>query len=321
MYVRVYPNKSVAGQIIGYTGRTSRNADGIIENGQVLWPETEGREGLEQTFNTMLTGRHGKYKVTFDRDGRKTSERDRGTPGARLQHCHHARSAPAGTGGKVARRRKPNAAPSLSWTRTTAISSPWPRGRPSTLTNSFPPSRPQNSRRCRAIQTFPLLPRAYRSAYPPGSTFKVAVGLAALESNTITPQDEYECVPAMDVGNTTFHNWKNSDRGSLNFVQALTESCDTWFYQAGIETGAGPILEWAAKLGFGAKSGIPLKGEAEGRLPRRPIHEGNPRPENSQWRHRQYVDRPGRSAGHAAPNGAGHGDRGERRNILSDPAG
>ena len=62
-------------QIIGYTGRTSRNADGIIQNGQMLWPETEGREGLEQTFNGMLTGRHGKYKVTFDRDGRKTSER------------------------------------------------------------------------------------------------------------------------------------------------------------------------------------------------------------------------------------------------------
>src|SRR5262249_15633863 len=113
----------------------------------------------------------------------------------------------------------------------------------------------------------PLLPRAYRSAYPPGSTFKVAVGLAALETGTITPHDEYECVPAMDVGNVTFHNWKKGDRGSLNFVQALTESCDTWFYQVGIETGAEPILEWATKLGFGVKCGIPLRGEAEGRLP------------------------------------------------------
>ncbi|MEO7723112.1 MAG: hypothetical protein ABIU29_00255, partial [Chthoniobacterales bacterium] len=75
IYMRIYPNKSVAGQVIGYTGRTSRNADGIIQNGQVLWPETEGREGLEQTFNSMLTGRHGKFKVTFDRDGRQTSER------------------------------------------------------------------------------------------------------------------------------------------------------------------------------------------------------------------------------------------------------
>ena len=71
----------------------------------------------------------------------------------------------------------------------------------------------------------------------------------------------------MEVGNTTFHNWKHTDRGSLNFVQALTQSCDTWFYQVGIKTGAAPIMDWAARLGFGAKCGVPLKGEAEGRLP------------------------------------------------------
>ena len=49
--------------------------DGFIENHEVLWPETEGREGLEQTFNDMLTGQHGEYKLTFDKDGRKTSEK------------------------------------------------------------------------------------------------------------------------------------------------------------------------------------------------------------------------------------------------------
>src|SRR5207244_1575804 len=58
-----------------------------------------------------------------------------------------------------------------------------------------------------------------------------------------------------------------SGRGALNFVQALTESCDTWFYQAGIKTGAEPIIDWALKLGFGGKCGIPLRGEAEGRVP------------------------------------------------------
>ena len=49
--------------------------------------------------------------------------------------------------------------------------------------------------------------------------------------------------------------------------QALTESCDTWFYQVGIKTGAEPIIDWARKLGFGAKCGIPLRGEVEGRVP------------------------------------------------------
>jgi penicillin-binding protein 2 len=74
-------------------------------------------------------------------------------------------------------------------------------------------------------------------------------------------------VPSIDIGNITFHNWKKDDRGALNFVEALTQSCDTWFYQVGIKTGAEPIIDWALKLGFGAKCGIPLRGEVEGRIP------------------------------------------------------
>src|SRR5207247_5143128 len=93
------------------------------------------------------------------------------------------------------------------------------------------------------------------------------VSIAALESHAVYPDDRYECVPSIQVGNVTFHNWKKSDRGALNFVQALTESCDTWFYQAGIKTGSAAIIDWALKLGFGAKCGIPLRGEVEGRIP------------------------------------------------------
>lgn len=74
-YVRVYPNGKTAGQIVGYSGKTGRNPDGIIDNHEVLWPETEGREGLEQTFNQVLTGKRGEYKITFDQEGRKTSEK------------------------------------------------------------------------------------------------------------------------------------------------------------------------------------------------------------------------------------------------------
>src|SRR3982750_2178454 len=48
IYVRVYPNGKLAGQIIGYTGKTGRNPDGIVDNHETLWPESEGREGLEQ---------------------------------------------------------------------------------------------------------------------------------------------------------------------------------------------------------------------------------------------------------------------------------
>jgi penicillin-binding protein 2 len=140
----------------------------------------------------------------------------------------------------------------------------WPTYDP----NVFVPSI--SAEKFKALQddpNIPLLPRAFRSSYPPGSTFKVAVGLAALESGAVGPDDAYECVPAIQIGNLTFHNWKKGNRGALNFVQALTESCDTWFYQVGIKTGADPIIDWALKLGFGEKCGIPLRGEVEGRVP------------------------------------------------------
>src|SRR5437879_9542118 len=54
---------------------STRNTDCNDNKHDTLCPETEGREGLEQTFNEMLTGKHGEYKLTFDKDGRKTSEK------------------------------------------------------------------------------------------------------------------------------------------------------------------------------------------------------------------------------------------------------
>ena len=266
IYVRTYPNGKVAGQIIGYTGKTGRNLDGIIDNHETLWPETEGRDGLEQTFNEMLTGKHGEYKITFDKDGRKTSEKliKSAVPGnniittldLRLQQlAEKALESKAKRGAIVIV--DPTDGDIL------AMAS-WPTYDP----NLFVPSiSAEKFKQLQDDPDIPLLARAFRSAYPPGSTFKVAVGIAALETSAVRPDDLYQCVPAIQIGNLTFHNWKKGDQGALNFVQALTQSCDTWFYQVGIKTGAEPIIEWALKLGFGAKCGIPLRGEAEGRVP------------------------------------------------------
>ena len=266
VYVRAYPNGKVAGQVIGYTGRTGRNPDGIVDNHETIWPETEGREGLEQTFNEMLTGKHGEYKLTFDKDGRKTSEKliTPPVPGynvvttldLRLQELAEKTLESKAKRGAIVIV-DPNTGDIL------ALAS-WPTYDP----NVFVPSI--SAEKFKALQddpNIPLLPRAFRSSYPPGSVFKVAVGIAAFESGSVRPDDQYQCVPSLEVGNITFRNWKKEDGGAMNFVRALTESCDTWFYQVGIKTGAEPIIGWALKLGFGAKCGIPLRGEVEGRIP------------------------------------------------------
>jgi len=266
IYVRAYPNGKIAGHVIGYTGKTGRNLDGIIDNHETLWPETEGRDGLEQTFNEMLTGKRGEYKLTFDKDGRKTSEKliKSAVPGnnvittldLRLQElAEKALESKAKRGAIVIV--DPTSGDILAMA-----------SRPSFDPNLFVPSI--SSEKFKALQDdpdIPLLARAFRSAYPPGSVFKIAVGIAALETAAVRPNDLYQCVPGIQIGNLTFHNWKKGDQGALNFVQALTQSCDTWFYQVGIKTGAQPIIDWSLRLGFGAKCGIPLRGEAEGRVP------------------------------------------------------
>lgn len=265
-YVRIYPQGRSGGQIVGYTGKTGRTPDGLIDNHEVLWPETEGREGLEQTFNQVLTGKHGEYKITFDKDGRKTSEKITTPPvpghtvvttlDLRLQElAEKALEAKAKRGAIVIV--EPNSGDVL------AMAS-WPTYNP----NAFTPTI--SAEKFKALQDdpdIPLLPRAFRSAYPPGSTFKVAVGIAALETGTVRWDEEFNCVPSIQIGNVVFRNWKKTDRGALNFVEAMTESCDTWFYQVGIKTGAEPIIEWAQRLGFGAKCGLPLRGEVDGRVP------------------------------------------------------
>ena len=266
VYVRVYPNGKLAGHIIGYTGKRGRNLDGIIDNHETLWPETEGRDGLEQTFNELLSGKHGEYKLTFDKDGRKTSEKlvKPALPGNNivttldLQLQELAEKA-------LATRAKRGAIVIVDPTDGDILAM---ASCPAYDPNLFVPSiSAEKFKQLQDDPGIPLLARAFRSSYPPGSTFKVAVGIAALETGAIHSDDLYQCVPGIQIGNLTFHNWKKGDQGAMNLVQALTESCDTWFYQVGIKTGADPIIDWALKLGFGAKCGIPLRAEAEGRVP------------------------------------------------------
>ena len=92
-------------------------------------------------------------------------------------------------------------------------------------------------------------------------------GLAALESGAIKLDDKLPNPPSIQLGDHKFLDSKNSDRGMLSFAEALEQNADTWFYQAGIKTGAKPIIDWALKFGFSSKTGLPLDGESAGVIP------------------------------------------------------
>lgn len=266
LYLRFYPQGRVAGHIIGYAGRTARQRFGPIEEFETLWPELEGREGLELTFNDQLTGSPGELNMTFDEDGRKTSEQVSIPPepgyniittlDLELQEIAEKILAENARRGALVVL-DPNNGDIL-------VMASWPSIDP----NQFVPVVPASV--FQALQDdpdIPLLPRAYRSAYPAGSTFKMVTGIAALESGAITPSRTFPCPTSYRVGNLTFRNWKDEHAGDLNFRQALTQSCNTWFYQVGILTGGSPIVHWARQLGFADRAGIPVRAEVSGRIP------------------------------------------------------
>jgi penicillin-binding protein 2 len=264
-YQRYYPNGSLAGHVVGYAGRTGRTADGPLQNNDLLWPGAEGRDGLEQAFNDQLQGKPGQMNLSFDPTGKKGSEQISIPPqpgynvvttiDENLQRlCEQSLAKGCKRGAIVML--DPNNGDIL------ALAS-WPPLNP----NMFVPTiSSEDYKMLQADKDIPLLPRAFRSAYPPGSTFKCFVGLAAINSGKIGPGDEFSCPAAMEIGNITFRNWKKTDAGSLTFAEALTQSCNTWFYQCGIKIGSQVITEYTSKLGLGMRTGIPLNGEAEGRV-------------------------------------------------------
>jgi penicillin-binding protein 2 len=266
IYVRTYPQGSLAGQVIGYTGRTSRESTRILQNNEPLWPESEGREGLEQTFEDQLRGKPGQLNLTFDKDGNKTGERIAVPPEPGYNVVTTLDIDIQRLAEKILQKRAKRGAIVVMDPNTgevLALAS-WPTIDP----NDFVPTISEEKfKKISSDPNIPMLPRAYRSAYPPGSTFKMFVGVAGFETHAIDPNEEFDCAAALEIGNTVFRNWKKSDAGDLNFRQALTQSCNTWFYQAGQKIGSRALVTWAKRFGLGARTGILLNGEAEGRIP------------------------------------------------------
>ncbi|MCQ2741381.1 MAG: penicillin-binding protein 2 [Alphaproteobacteria bacterium] len=113
----------------------------------------------------------------------------------------------------------------------------------------------------------PLLNKAVSGLYSPGSTFKMIVALAALESGSINKQTRSFCSGKMELGNHTFHCWKKHGHGYLAVIQALQHSCDIFFYEAAQKVGISKIAAMARRFGLGKKTGVGIENEKDGLIP------------------------------------------------------
>lgn len=112
----------------------------------------------------------------------------------------------------------------------------------------------------------PFINNAVSEPYPPGSTFKVVTALAALRSG-IDPKKQVFCSGHYNMGGHDFKCWRTSGHGNVNMIDALTQSCNPYFYWVSQVIGINKIAETGRLLGLGDKTGIEIPGEHPGIMP------------------------------------------------------
>lgn len=122
----------------------------------------------------------------------------------------------------------------------------------------------------------PLLNKATAGQYPPGSTFKMLVGMAGLHHKEVTAGERIFCPGHFVLGGHRFNCWKAGGHGWMDLHHAIAESCDTYFYTLGVRLGIEAIGEMATAYGMGQSYDLPLLSERSGLVP------------SPQWKRKSY---------------------------------
>ena len=108
---------------------------------------------------------------------------------------------------------------------------------------------------------FPLTNKSISGQYSPGSTFKMIVALAALESGELSPHHRFFCNGSLELGKRRFRCWRRYGHGHVDMIKGLMESCDVYFYEVAKRVGIDRIAAMSERFGFGSKLDIELPGE------------------------------------------------------------
>jgi penicillin-binding protein 2 len=115
----------------------------------------------------------------------------------------------------------------------------------------------------------PMVNRALRGIYPPGSTIKPLMALAGLELGVRKPHDRIVDPGYFSLPNSRhrFRDWKPEGHGVVDLRRSISQSCDTYYYKLAVDMGIRRMHDYLAQFGFGEKTGIDLEGESSGLLP------------------------------------------------------
>jgi len=265
---RQYPQGEMFSHLVGHIGRINRREVEQLENDGRLTnyrgSDYIGKTGLEKRYEEFLHGNTGVEEVEVDTGGRAVRTLSRTPPisgnnlvlnlDARLQEVAYRafgdrRGAlvaidPA-TGGVLAFVSKPGFDPNL-------------------FVDGIDP---QSWSELNGSPDKPLLNRAAAGTYPPGSTFKPFMALAALFYGKRTPQQAISDPGYFMFGGHRFRDDKVDGHGMVDMYKSIVVSCDTYYYVLANDLGIDPIARFMALFGFGSRTGIDIGGEVTGTLP------------------------------------------------------
>lgn len=276
IYERHYPQGDLTAHLIGYIGVALPDQRGPLGKVEFTFPPTEGRAGMEKALDEVFRGRDAEYMQVVDEKGeiRHQEPVREAVPGeAHVLTIHLgmqklARELLEKTG-------RPGAFVAVDADTGDILAMvSYPSFDPNLFLGGI-----SKSAYAALVEdgNAPLFDRAVSGAYPPGSTFKPIVALAGMDAGFILGTSTRYSGPAgLSIGGRYFKNHSSVALGPMDVRFALVRSSNTWFYQAGLEMGAGPIAGLSRRFGLGAAPELPLPSVAAGNIPDPEVY-GDPR--------------------------------------------
>ncbi|HRC71194.1 MAG TPA: penicillin-binding protein 2 [Candidatus Competibacter sp.] len=263
---RRYPLKALGVHAIGYVGRIDEAELSKLDPGQYSGSTHIGKTGVERSYEEVLRGRAGYEEVETNAEGRPLRVLKRTAPVSgkniylsldmRLQAV--AERVLEGHNGAIVAIDPRNG-------EVLALASQ-PIYDPNPFVNGidFASYRKLNTSKDR-----PLLNRALRGIYPPGSTIKPLMALAGLQNGTVSRGSGVFCagVYRLPGASRKFRDWKRSGHGGVSLDRAISQSCDVYFYDLAFRLGIDRLRAFLDRFGIGRPTGIDLPGEKGGLLP------------------------------------------------------
>jgi penicillin-binding protein 2 len=270
---RHYPKGGTGVHAIGYVGSISEQDQERIDEANYAGTAFIGKLGVERAFEDELHGQTGHQQLLVNAQGRRVERVGLSAPQLQRQEPVAGNDLYLAVDARV----QQVAEAALEGQRA-AIVAIDPRNGDVIAFVSTPTFDPNGFARgltfaeYEALSTdidVPLYDRALRGVYPPGSTIKPLVALAALEYGVVEPEDHRVCRGAFQLPGSShrYRDWKRSGHGSVDMHKAIAVSCDVYFYGVAAEMGIDRMHDFLVQFGLGGKTGIDIAGERTALVP------------------------------------------------------